>query len=78
MPNKAITRVIQFLAVYTILGGAAALLAPNSVGKLSRWFADNPRYLRLVGILDISLGIWLAQQQGQEEVPPQPWWRKWL
>ena len=78
MPSKGIMRFIRFLAVYTIVGGAAALLAPNSVGKLSRWFADNPRYLRLAGILDIGLGIWLAQQHYQAKEPPQPWWRKWL
>lgn len=77
MPSEGIRRFTRFLAVYIIVGGAAALIAPNSVGKLSRWFADNPRYLRLVGLLDIGLGIWLAKQQYQEE-PPQPWWRKWL
>ena len=76
MPGKAIMRFIRFLTVYIIVGGAAALLAPDSVGKLSRWFADNPRYMRLVGILDIGLGIWLAQQQYQAEKHPQPWWRR--
>jgi hypothetical protein len=78
LPSKGLMRFIRFLTVYTILGGAAALLAPDSVGKLTRWFADNPRYLRLAGIVDIGLGIWLAQQQYQEEMPPQPWWRKWV
>ena len=38
------------------------------MGKLSRWFADNPRYLRLVGILDMGLGIWLAES-GTEHKP---------
>ncbi len=78
MPNKGIMRFIRFSSIYVIVAGVALLLAPESMGKLSRWFADNPRYLRLAGILDIGLGIWLAQQHYQGEAPPQPWWRKWL
>jgi hypothetical protein len=76
MPSKGIRRFIQFLIAYIIVGGAAALLAPESMGKLGRWFADNPRYIRLVGLVDIGLGIWLSREQYQ--APPQPWWRKWL
>jgi hypothetical protein len=76
MPDKGITRLIRFLAIYTIVGGAATLLAPESMGKLSRWFADNRRYLRLIGIVDIGLGLWLIQQQHQAEAPPRPWWKK--
>jgi hypothetical protein len=75
MPSKGIARFLRFLTAYIIVGGAAAVLAPDSVGKLSRWFADNPRYMRLVGMLDICLGIWLAREQYQ--APPQPWWPKW-
>ena len=77
IPSKGIRRFIRFLTAYIILVGAAVLLAPKSMSKLSRWFGDNPRYLRLVGILEIGLGIWLAKQQYQEETPPQPWWHKW-
>jgi hypothetical protein len=51
MPHKGISRFIRFLAIYAITGGAATLLAPESMGKVSRWFADNPRYLRLIGIV---------------------------
>ncbi len=77
MPSKGIRRFIQFLTAYIIIvGGAAALLALESMGKLGRWFADNPRYIRLVGLVDIGLGIWLSREQYQ--APPQPWWRKWL
>jgi len=76
MPSKGIMRFIRFLTAFIIVGGAVILLAPESMGKLSRWFADNPPYLRLVGILYIGLGIWLAREQYQ--APPQPWWRKWL
>ena len=69
-------RFIRILTVYTIVVGGAVLLAPESMGKLSRWFADNPRYLRLIGIVDIGLGLWLIQQQHQAEAPPRPWWKK--
>ena len=78
MPSQPLMRIIQFLTVYILMGGGAVLLAPESMAKLSRWFADNPRYLRLVGILDIGLGIWLASEQYQAQVSPQPWWRRWL
>ena len=78
MPDKGLMRFIQFLAIYTIVGGAAALLAPKSVGKLGRWFADNPRYMRLLGMVDIGIGVWLAQQLFQAEEPSQPWWRRML
>ena len=78
MPNKGLMRFTRFSSIYVIVAGLALLLAPESMGKLSRWFADNPRYLRLAGILDIGLGLWLARLQDQAEAPPQPWWRKWL
>ena len=77
MPSQRLMRFIRFLTVYIIVVGGAVLLAPESMSRLSRWFADNPRYLRLAGILDIGLGIWLAREQYQAQAPPQPWWRKW-
>jgi hypothetical protein len=77
MPSQRLMRFIRFLTVYIIVVGGALLLAPESMAKLSRWFADNPRYLRLVGILEVGLGIWLAREQHQAQVPPQPWWRRW-
>ena len=58
---------MRLLAILYIVGGAATLLAPGSVGKLSRWFADNPRYMRLDGMLVIALGIWLALRHPREE-----------
>jgi hypothetical protein len=59
--------IVRLLTVVYIVGGAAALFAPESVGKVSRWFADNPRYMRLDGVLGIGLGIWLALRQYREE-----------
>jgi hypothetical protein len=70
-------RFIRFQTVYIIVVGGLVLLAPESMGKLSRWFADHPRYLRLVGILDIGLGIWLAKEHYQAQATPQSWWRRW-
>lgn len=69
-------RILRSLAILYIVGGGAALLAPESIGKLSRWFADNPLYMRLDGIVGIALGIWLALTQYQKEEPPRPRWRK--
>ncbi len=58
--------------------GVVALLAPESISKLTRWFVDNPRYIRLGGIVPIALGIWLARRQYQEEQPQPPWYGRWL
>jgi hypothetical protein len=66
-------RFIRFLTVYNIAVGGAVLLAPESMGKLSHWFADNPRYLRLIGLLDMGLGIWRAREQYRAQAAPQPW-----
>ena len=78
MLSQLLMRFIRFLTVYIIVVGGAILLAPESMRKLSRWFTDNPHRLRLVGLLDLGLGIWLAREQYQAQTPPQPWWRKWL
>jgi len=77
MPSQRLTRFVHFLTVYIIVVGGAVLLAPERMSKLSRGFADNPRYMRLVGILDVGFGIWLARELYQAQAPPQPWWRKW-
>ena len=45
MRDKGLTLSIRFSAIDAIVGGAVALLAPESMGKLGRWFADNPRYM---------------------------------
>lgn len=77
MLSQPLMRFIRFLTAYIIVAGGAILFAPESMAKLSRWFADNPRYLRLSGLLDVGLGIWLAKEQYQAQAPPQPWWRRW-
>ena len=65
------------LAIVYIVEGIAALLAPKSMSKFTtRWFVDNPRNMRLGGILAIAMGISLALSHYQQEQPPQPWYRR--
>ena len=74
-------RIMRFLAFVYIVEAVVAFLAPKPMIKATHWFADlldNPRNMRLGGIIPLALGIWLALRQYQEEQPPQPWWRKWL
>jgi uncharacterized protein YjeT (DUF2065 family) len=67
----------RLLAVVYIVEGIAALLAPESMSKFTtRWFVDNPRNMRLGGLLAIALGISLARSQYQQAQPPQPWYRR--
>ena len=70
--------IMRLLSILYIVEGAVALLAPKSMNKLTTWFVDNPRNMRLGGIVAIALGIWLAFRQYQEEQPPQPWSRRWF
>jgi uncharacterized protein YjeT (DUF2065 family) len=70
--------IMRLLTIVYIVEGAAALLAPESMGKLTHWFADNPRYMRLGGTVAIGLGVWLALRQYQQEALPRPWYRRWF
>jgi uncharacterized protein YjeT (DUF2065 family) len=60
-------RIMRMLAILYIVEGAIALLAPESMNKLTRWFVENSRNMRLGGIVAIALGLWLAFRQYQEE-----------
>ena len=51
MWGKWILRV--FTIVY-IIEGVVLLLVPESMIKFTRWFADNPRNMRLGGILALG------------------------
>lgn len=64
--------VMRLLAGVYIVGGAATLLAPESIGRFARWFASNPLYMRIDGMVGIALGVWLALRQYQEEESPPP------
>ena len=52
--------VVRRLAAAYIVGGVVTLIAPESRGRFARWFADNPLYMRLDGILVTALGVFLA------------------
>ena len=63
-------RIMRFLAFLYIVEAVVAFLAPESMIKATRWFADlldNPRNMRLGGIIPLALGIWLALRQYQKE-----------
>lgn len=54
------------------------LVGPEGVRKLALWFAENPTYTRLAGIVELGFGVWLALKQYEEpeqepvEEPPLP------
>lgn len=67
-------RLLETLAVFTIGDGAIELLAPERHSRLwdvgpaparalSRFFADNPNLMRLLGASQIGFGVWLALRQ---------------
>jgi len=71
-------RLKEIFPMFTIGDGVLELLAPKqhsrlwasgpaSVRKLTRFFADNPNYIRLLGLTQISFGVWLAFRQYREE-----------
>jgi hypothetical protein len=71
--------VIRTLAAVYIVGGVVTLVAPESMGRFARWFANKPLYMRLDGIALTALGIFLALRENrEEESPPPPWWRRRL
>ncbi len=70
-------RLKETLAVITVGDGVIELLAPREhsllwdvgpegVRKVARFFADNPNYMRLLGLAQIGFGIWLALRQYRE------------
>ncbi len=67
-------RIKETVAVLAIGDGAIEVLAPiehsrlwvvgpEGVRKVARFFADNPRYMRLLGASQIAFGVWLALRQ---------------
>ena len=70
-------RLTETFAIITIGDGAMELLAPKehsllwetgpeSARKVARFFADNPNYMRLLGVIQIAFGVWLALRQYRE------------
>jgi hypothetical protein len=71
-------RLKETVALITIGDGALALIAPKEhsllwevgpegIRKITRFFADNPTYMRLLGASQIAFGVWLAFRQYREE-----------
>ncbi len=71
-------RLKETIALITIGDGALALIAPKEhsllwevgpegIRKTTRFFADNPNYMRLLGANQIAFGVWLAFRQYWEE-----------
>lgn len=72
-------RLKETFAIVTIGDGVMALLAarqhsllwadvgPESARKIARFFADNPNYMRILGLTQIAWGLWLAFEQYKEE-----------
>lgn len=42
-------------------------VGPESVRKVARFCADNPNYMRFMGVVKIGFGLWLALRQYREE-----------
>ena len=71
-------RLTETFPIITIDDGVLELLAPKqhsllwasgpaSVRKLTRFFADNPNYMCLLGLIHIGFSVWLAFRQYWEE-----------
>ena len=67
-------RLKETFAIITIGDGVIELIAPREhsllweVGpyrarRVARLFADNPNYMRLLGLAQIGFGVWLALRQ---------------
>lgn len=71
-------RLKETFAIVTIGDGVVELLAPRqhsllwedagpeSARKIARFFAENPNYMRLLGVTQIAFGVWLAFEQYRE------------
>ena len=70
-------RLKETFAIVTIGDGSIELLAPRehsllwTIGtksaRVTRFFADHPNYMRLLGAVQIAFGVWLALRQYPEE-----------
>ena len=71
-------RILRVLAGVYIVGGAAALIAPQSIARFTRWLVNQPFLSRLDGILSIALVTVLVLREYREEEPPPTWWKELL
>jgi hypothetical protein len=67
-------RVKETFAILTIGDGMIELISPrehsllwefgpDSFRNVARFFADNPNLMRLLGVLQVAFGLWLALRQ---------------
>ena len=61
-----------------VVGGVVTLLAPEAMGRFTRWFGNRPHLMRLDAALVTALGALLVLKEYREEKPPPPWWQRWL
>ncbi|HEX2742475.1 MAG TPA: hypothetical protein VHM69_18690 [Rubrobacter sp.] len=70
-------RIKETFAILTIGDGMIELISPrehsllwefgpDSIRNVARFFADNPNLMRLLGILQVAFGLWLALRQYRE------------
>ena len=60
-------RILRLFTIVYIIEGVVLLLFPENMIKFTHWFADNPRNMRLGGILALAVGISLTLSQYQQE-----------
>ena len=71
------SRLKENFATITISDGSVELITPREhsllweagpegARRVARFFADNPNYVRLLGPVQIGLGVWLALRQYRE------------
>ena len=71
-------RLKETFAIISIGDGVIELVAPKQhsllwvsgpegARKVARFFADNPNYMRLLGLAQIGFGVWLSLRQYREE-----------
>jgi hypothetical protein len=70
-------RMKETFAILTVGDGAIELISPRehsllwemgpeATRKAARFFAENPNYMRLLGVAQIAFGLWLALRQYRE------------
>ncbi|CAN5536039.1 MAG: hypothetical protein M3494_01125 [Actinomycetota bacterium] len=66
----------ETFAIITIGDGVIEVLAPREHSLLwrvgpgkgvARFFAENPNYMRLLGLSQIAFGVWLATRQYRKD-----------
>ncbi|MBA2692386.1 MAG: hypothetical protein H0U65_07825 [Rubrobacter sp.] len=69
-------RFLETFAIVIIGDGVIEVLAPREHSLLwhvgpgkgvARFFAENPKYMRLLGLSQIGFGVWLAMRQYRGE-----------